>query len=135
MSAAPMGDERMGREDEFYIVDLRAEWRGKRYVTLWRSNDCGYCFSLPWAGRYSREKVDAGGAYYSKRKWQSSTWERFPVPCAVVDALATEQPRPGDIDGDVGPILLKTNAVTAALRRARYIPERVLASEKETTHA
>lgn len=39
---------------EFFIVDLRPEWRGNPYVTLWRPDDAGYAYPLPWAGRYSK---------------------------------------------------------------------------------
>lgn len=113
-------------EPEFYIIDIRPEWRRHRYLTLWRPENAGYCWSLPWAGRYSLVQVIEGGSYYAKREYQKENWIRFPVPCEVADRLAVEQPRPGDIDGNVGPVLRNL----APVRRKLLAAARFQASAK-----
>lgn len=115
-------------EGEFYIVDLRADWTRQPYVTLWRPNNANYAWPLPWAGKYTRAKVDEGGGYYAKVRYGTKrTFDRFPVPAAVVERLAVHSPRPGDIDGNAGPVLLNDKATRAALRRAKYLPPSVRA--------
>ena len=108
---------------EFYIVDVRPEWRKQRYITLWRKDNAGYCWSVPWAGVYSLATVSKNGGYYANKDGRAR-YARFPVPREAVERLATEQPRQGDIDGNVGPILLNDEATRRALRAARYIPVR-----------
>lgn len=115
------------REQEYsasmlYIVDVRQEWNGRPYITVWRPDDAGYAYPLAWAGRYSRERVDeAPNYYYTYRYGSARVLDRYPVPCASVEALAVA-PTPGVIDGDIGPVIPNTRAVRAALRRARYVP-------------
>lgn len=113
-------------EAEFYIVDLRRAWSGDPYISLWRPNNANYAWPLPWAGRYNKTTVDEGGAYYAWRESRGGKgrFSRFPVPCAVVEKLATAMPAPGRIDGDAGPVLLNNAETRAALRKARYVPER-----------
>jgi hypothetical protein len=121
----------------YYIVDIRPQWMAKsyRYITLWRANNAGYCWSLPWAGKYSVATVDKGGSYYAQlitagssywvgeRPYLKDRWVRFPVPCDFVDAMATEQPRPGDIAGNIGPILRNLAPVRTKLLKAAYLPK------------
>ena len=103
---------------EFFIVDIRPEWRKKKYVTLWRQNNAGYCWSVPWAGRYDIATVIARLSYYLN-KGGGKQFIRWPVPCCVIERLATQEPRPGDIDGNVGPVLMNDAATRRALRAAR----------------
>lgn len=110
--------------DEFYIVDLRAEWSRKPYVTVWRPKNAGYAYPLVWAGRYDKATVDAGGSYYSTKDG-TRQWKRFPVPCHVVEALAIPSPENGVIDGNTGPVLRNNVHIRDALRRARYVPVEV----------
>ena len=108
--------------DAFYIVDVRADFRGNPYITLWRPKDAGYAYPLPWAGAYSRETIDANPGYYHKHRYGTApAFDRFPVPCDVVQRFSTD-PAPGRIDGNAGPVIPNTAAVRAALRRARYVP-------------
>jgi hypothetical protein len=108
-------------EQLFYIIDLRSEWKRKKYITLWRPGNAGYCFSLPWAGKYTLSEVDKAIIYYLRVEGEKAP--RFPVPCEVVDALAIHQPDPRDIDGDVGPILWNDRSTRWALTQAMYRPE------------
>jgi hypothetical protein len=106
---------------EFYIVDIRGQWDGQKYITFWRPNNSNYAWPLSWAGRYTKEQVDAEGHYYCNTNG-SRKLLRFPVPCDVVEAMATEQPDWGDIDGNVGPVVRKTKKTERKLRQHAYIP-------------
>lgn len=121
-----MGENTAIDADEFYIVDMRPEWqRPKRYpyITVWRPNNCGYAFPLAWAGIYTKECVDSAPGYYANAKG-TGTLMNFPVPRAVVEALAIPAPRPGVVEEDVGPVLPNTTEVRNALRAACYRPKR-----------
>jgi len=100
-------------EDQYYIVDLRKEFSGQKYVTFWGPANCGYKWPLPWAGKYTLGNIEVDPAYYSK-----PDGSRFPVLCSVVDALAVN-PDPGDIDNDTGPVLRMTPSIRRLLRRNR----------------
>jgi hypothetical protein len=102
----------------FFIADLRPSFGGA-CVTLWRPDNAGYAYPLPWAGRYDRETIEAAPGYYATA--EGGRYLRFPVPCAAVEALARE-PWPGMIDGDAGPVVPNNKATRAALRRARWLP-------------
>ena len=99
----------------FYICDLRPEWRWKWAVTFWRPDDNGYAFPLPWAGKYTAQRVNEGGSYYTAK--EGKTLIRFPVPCDVVEAMGISPP-PRHIDGDVGPVVLNIGKNRIALRKA-----------------
>ncbi|GFM29233.1 hypothetical protein [Novosphingobium sp. PY1] len=107
---------------EYYIVDVRQEWRHKPYITVWRPDDAGYAYPLSWAGRYSKDRIDANPTYYHKHRWPSQrALERFPVACEIVERMGIA-PNPREIDGDAGPVIPNTGANRIALRRARYRP-------------
>jgi hypothetical protein len=112
-------------EGPFYIVDLRVEWSRRPYITVWRPDNKGYAYPLPWAGLYDQATVNAGGDYYSTKDG-TREWRRFPVPRHVVEALAIPQPEPGVIDGNVGPVLRNNVHIRDALRRARYVPQKAI---------
>lgn len=110
---------------EYFIVDVRAKMRGK-YITLWRPDNAGYCWPLPWAGRYSEEQVCARQDYYTTKVFSHSApnndgraYERYPVPCEVVERIA-EQPERGDVDGDAGPVVRNTKKNRDFLLRRRF---------------
>lgn len=103
--------------EDLVICDLRPEWRGKPYITFWRPDDCGYAFPLSWAGSYAAAAVDAGGAYYRKQEGRSLI--RFAVPRVAAERLS-QQPAPGVIDGDAGPVVSNTALNRKALRAAAY---------------
>lgn len=112
--------------DQFYIVDLRTTFTKNPYVTLWRPDSKGYCYPIPWAGVYTMDEIKAHPSYYSIRRWMLSTesetgpWDRFPVP---VDSISTmlSQPKPGVVDGDVGPVIINNLIHRTALRRRRLV--------------
>lgn len=104
---------------DYYIVDVRPSFRGNPYITLWRADNAGYAYPLPWAGKYDRATVDAYPNYYAKK--EGSRFWRFPVPCEAVEQLGVK-PAPRMIDGGAGPVIPNTAKVRAALRRARYLP-------------
>jgi len=109
-------------DQAFMIVDLRREFRGNPYITLWRPENAGYAYPLPWAGRYSLDELQASPAYYAQRRHGCPrAFDRWPVPVHVVERLAIP-PAPGRIDGDAGPVLRNDERTRRALRRARFLP-------------
>jgi len=109
-------------KDEFYIVDVRKDFDGNPYITLWRPGNAGYAYPLPWAGRYTRAEIEGRpGYHYRKRDGKARALDRYPVPCDVAERHAVA-PAKGLVDGDAGPVLPNTAGVRAALRRARLIP-------------
>ena len=122
-----MGDlARLIEAGPFYICDLRPEWSKQWAVTFWRPANAGYAYPLSWSGKYDRETVMERGAYYHQREGGKLT--RFPVPCSVADALATEPPR-GMIEDDAGPIVRNTKEHRAKLRAAGRAILRALEAE------
>jgi len=54
----------------YYVISLKHTGKKDKYVTLWRDNDCGYCWPIEWAGEYKRiedgyhnDHRDGGGNY------------------------------------------------------------------------
>lgn len=108
---------------KFYIIDLRKEFSGNPYITVWRPGNAGYAYPLPWAGQYTRDEIEAQPHYYHKRRHGSCRIiDRFPVPCEIVEALGIE-PAQGTVDGNTGPVLANDARTKAALREARYAPK------------
>lgn len=106
---------------EFYVIDLRPKWLRNPCITLWRPNDAGYAYPLSWAGRYSRERIEEKREYYSQQG--ARYWQRFAVPCDVVEKLGVEVPK-GLVDcWEHGLHVLNTGKNRMALRRNRYRPE------------
>ena len=81
----------------FYVVNVSHSNKEHRYISLWRPDDKGYAWPLPWAGRYERARILAELNYYNGG-------ENIAVPCEIVEQLAVA-PAPGLIDGDVGPVV------------------------------
>jgi len=107
-------------EDQFYIVDLRKEWRRQKYVTFWRPTNSGYAWPIEWAGIYDKTTVDTKRSYYYSTDGRSK--ERFPVAYHVVRAMAASPPDSGDVDGNVGLVIRNTEANRRKLRAAAYEP-------------
>lgn len=101
---------------QYYICDLRKKWARRPYISFWRPNNAGYAYPLPWAGRYTAADISESPSYYTRPRGAED--ERFPVPCDEVDKLATA-PRPGDVDGDIGPVVLNRKRLREALRALR----------------
>lgn len=83
---------------ELYIVSLKHTKRRDRYITIWRSDDAGYCYPLVWAGKYQKDDVLERPGYYN------SGCSNVAVPCHVLDCIAIP-PMPGEIDNDAGPVV------------------------------
>lgn len=115
---------------QYYIADLRPEWRANPYITFWRANNSGYAYSLPWAGLYSQSDVIEAPNYYCQRLDQH--FIRFPIHHALVKARGTD-PAPGIIDGDAGPVVPNTPANRRVLRRRAFIPEALLSKFEVVT--
>ena len=96
---------------EFFIASPKhtLSRRRHRYITFWRPDNQGYAWPLPWAGRYGEEAVRDPRQHYSDGE------DTLAVPCEVVEAIAVA-PKPGDIDGDAGPVVLNTKENWAHLR-------------------
>lgn len=106
--------------EEYYIADMRRDFRGNPYVTFWRPDNAGYAYPLSWAGKYTERAVVEGGSYYTTRKGRSLV--RFAVPVSAVDRIATD-PGPGTIDGDAGPVIINSEKNRRVLRRAAFLPQ------------
>ncbi len=86
-----------------YVVSIKHTKRRDAYITVWRPDDRGYAWSLGNAGRYPIDRIMSHLGYYN------SGCSAVAVPCSVLDSLAVT-PKPGMIDGDVGPVVLNTRA-------------------------
>jgi len=77
---------------EYYVISVAHTLREHRYITLWRPDDCGYCYRTISAGKYAEARVMSHLGYYN------SGCSNIAVPVDIVDAMA----RPGnprDFDG------------------------------------
>lgn len=111
--------------DRFYIVDVRQEWRGNPYLTLWRPDNAGYAYPTAWAGQYTREQIEGQGTYYWRPRYGAKlAMDRFPVPCWFVDGIGI-QPRDGIVDGNTGLVIPNTKFARDALRRHAFRPASV----------
>lgn len=104
----------------YYVIDLRPEWTCRPCISLWRPNDCGYAYPLAWAGKYTAERINEGGSYYTEQGVRY--FQRFAVACDIVEGLAEILPTKIVDCWQEGPHLLNTAKNRAALRRARYRP-------------
>lgn len=112
-------------ETQYFIVDIRNDWRKQKYITFWRPDNSNYAWPLSWAGRYDRSVVDSQPSYYCNTNGGKSL-VRFPVACEIVEAMALTEPDNGDIDGNVGPVLRNSEKVRRKLRASAYIPKRAV---------
>lgn len=104
------------------IVSVTHTQRYHKYITLWRPDNKGYAWPLPWTGRYRREQVMSMLDYYN-------TGDNIAVPAALIEELA-EPVDKGDIDNDVGPAVRNTAAnwkrlLVAAVAKPKYPPRPV----------
>lgn len=101
---------------EFFIASPKRTLgpREHGYISFWRPDDKGYAWPLSWAGRYGEEAVRDSEQYYSDGV------ATLAVPCDLVEAIAMA-PRPGDIDGNVGPVVLNIPENWAYLRQHALI--------------
>lgn len=106
--------------EEYYIADMRREFRGNPYVTFWRPKNNGYAYPLSWAGKYTEGTVAEGGSYYTTR--DGRTLARCAVPVSMADKIATD-PGPGMIDGNAGPVVVNNVENRRKLRRAAFLPQ------------
>jgi len=100
-----------GRTDQYVIVDLRAVWARRRFLTFWRPNFKGYAYPLSWAGDYTKATVIKEDDYLTRRRYSVTTgnytgkWERFAVPRSVAEEIAIAPP-PDQIDGNADPVVV-----------------------------
>ncbi|MDE5061295.1 hypothetical protein OZD67_04150 [Wolbachia endosymbiont of Drosophila nikananu] len=115
--------------DQYVIVDLRAAWARRKFLTFWRPNFAGYAYPLLWAGDYTSATVIEKDEYLTRRRYSVATgkytgkWERFAVLRSVAEAIATAPPL-GQIDGNAGPVVLnnKQNRDHLIANRLRLPP-------------
>lgn len=69
---------------EFIVISVKHTKRRHKAITLWRSDDRGYCWKLESAGRYAEARVLEHLGYYN------SGCSNIAVPLALVEQLATE---------------------------------------------
>jgi hypothetical protein len=107
---------------EYFIVDLRAAWRKKPYISL-HAQDGAYTWSIPRAKRSLLAAIEAEWGGFD-RYWALSTEandrEVIFVPCGAVERLAFPVPVKGDIFDGKGPVLLQHKAVVQELRAAAW---------------
>lgn len=87
--------------DDCFVVNLSHHKQEDRYITFWRPEDCGYAWPLAWAGRYRREDVIKSQGYYN------SGYGNIAIPCHAVASML-EDPEPGMIDNNAGPVVRNT---------------------------
>jgi hypothetical protein len=103
----------------FLICDLRPDWNWRPYVTFWRPNNANYAYPLAWAGDYTEADVMAAGHYHTT--FEGDLLIRFPVLRSLIEAIAID-PKPGVIDGNVGPVIRNTIPLRRKLREIAYAP-------------
>lgn len=115
--------------DQYVIVDLRAEWARRRFLTFWRPSFAGYAYPLSWAGDYTKSTVIEKDEYLTRRRYSVATckytgkWERFAVLRSVAEAIAIDTPA-DQIDGNAGPVVInnKQNRDHLIANRLRLPP-------------
>lgn len=112
-------------EPQYFIVDIRHDWRKQKYITFWRANNSNYAWPLSWAGRYDKSVVDEHGSYYCNTNGRNEL-VRFPVLCEIIEGMALTEPDKGDIDGNTGPVLRNSAKVRRKLRALAYIPPKAV---------
>lgn len=88
---------------DFYIVSVKHTRRDSLYITVWRSNDCGYAWPLSWAGKYDEARIKELPGYYH------SGCSNIAVPCEVLDKMAVPTIA-GTVDGDAGPVVMNNRS-------------------------
>lgn len=109
-------------EPQYFIVDIRHDWRKQKYITFWRPNNSYYAWPLSLAGRYDKSVVDSEPSYYCNTNGGKSL-VCFPVACEIVEAMVLTAPDSGDIYGNAGPVLRNSEKVRRKLRAEAYIPQ------------
>lgn len=116
-------------KEDYFVVDFRAEWLRQPYITFWGPKSAGYYWSLPHAGRYTAAELDTTVGYHTNRCYVVSRgarvgrWERFGVPCKVLEALAAEPDTEGRYRlDDGGPVVRNSAALRKRLVALRYVP-------------
>ena len=104
---------------ECIVISVAHTQRHHKYITLWRADDAGYAWPLPWAGRYARERVMSMLDYYN-------AGGNIAVPSSLIEELA-EPVDKGDIDNDAGPAVRNTSAnwrriLAAVVAEPKYKP-------------
>lgn len=118
-------------EARFFVVDFRKEWTRQPYITLWGPDSRGYNWSLSHAGRYTAEELDRSAGYHTRRRYVASRgayvgpWERFGVPCEVLERLGSEPDTEGRwrLENGGRPIVRNSAAVRKLLTAKRYVPK------------
>jgi hypothetical protein len=85
------------------VVSVAHTRREHKYITVWRTDDCGYAWPLSWAGRYSDNAIQSGLDYYHNGD------DNIAIKCEVLDAICST-PEPGTIDNDAGPVVMNTES-------------------------
>lgn len=80
--------------NKYYIVSIKHTHKADQYISLWRPDNAGYCYSLEWAGKYDEALIREKPDYYNNLE------DSFPVPIAVAQSIAIP-PEHGNITGPV----------------------------------
>jgi hypothetical protein len=96
------------KETAYYVISVKHSHKRDRYITFWKSDDCGYCFRLSGAGKYDRDRVMAHLGYYN-------TGDNIAVPVEVVNSMTVMTTPKDRFDGPDGPAVLNTPAKWRAL--------------------
>ncbi len=60
-----------------YVISLKHTHKGDKYITLWRPNNAGYCYSQDQAGKY-KEIIDG---------YHNNETNSVPFKCDKLDGL------------------------------------------------
>jgi hypothetical protein len=107
-----------------YIVSTKHTRTDSKFITVWRPDNSGYAWPLPWAGKYGLDAVLAEPDYYNSRR------STIAVPCEVLDSVAV-QPEAGCIDGDVGPVVLNNSDNWALILSNQIADKRATQAAKQ----
>jgi hypothetical protein len=83
---------------DYYVISVKHTQREHKYITVWRTDNCGYCWPLSWAGKYPESLVMSKLSYYNDGG-------NVIVPCDALDSIAVP-PLVGEIDNNAGPCVL-----------------------------
>ncbi len=61
----------------YYIVSLKHTHRVDKYITLWRPDNCGYCYAQDQAGKYS--EIEDG--------YHNVEYDSLPIEVSVLDGF------------------------------------------------
>ncbi|QEY62503.1 hypothetical protein FXN65_10600 [Metapseudomonas lalkuanensis] len=109
----------MPAENLFIVISLNHTYRRHKAITLWRSDDKGYCWKLESAGRYDEARVLEHLGYYN------SGCSNIAALLSLIEKLACEVEYDTKEFGICLPNYASTwkQLIAATIRPPQYQPE------------